>query len=575
MKPKIILPKVRLSTITGTGQDEILLDFFSRVTAPKIAGFYDDLNFWKGTVVQLAHSDPGVRLAIQAVSSLHAEVEKVEGNRLKDIDPSVLQTYNDAIRRLVSNSTEPLYIKAVVVALFVCIEMLVGNEESASVHIIGGLKLLQDWKSRSASSSPSTDVSDPNSPESSTATRSDTSSEKEIVEELTATFSRLAVHSRVFGKRMFQVLWPAQDESNETEFHFDTMAESRNVGFVILGDAISFVSRATPLSYLQEGAGEAMFTEQRVTRARIVGWRRGYQDYAHKYMMTMSPKQIRAGNMIQCLMLCSYVWVCTCLSPYEEDYDRYTAEFQEVIDLAKTVIDIPEEYLCAKVGRFQLDMGLVPGLHLVGGRCRVPAIRKAAMDMLSQYHWREGLFDSFRSAEFIAVCHQLEETRKQELMGLKDSELEDYLPCEGARIHFVGVDEVRDGPETQFLVHSFYTKPYGAYGDWHVQQCMLPANPTKLDVSRVDASDIRAIPGSAYEMPSIHSGNAYQNSGAFNPEVRAATMERKRTFRVPNDVTETLSEQSNGMLYRQLMGQNHAKRSSSLNGIKQTHDAVI
>jgi hypothetical protein len=559
-----ILPKAALRTVVGNARDEFHLEFFARVTAPKIAGFYDDVDFWRSTVVQLGHREPAVRLAIQAVSALHAEVEKLEGNRVLQIDYAILNDYNTAIRHLVQGSSDPMYVKAVVVALFVCLEFLAGNEDAASIHINGGLKLLHDWREKSASSSPQSSSSADSSP------RAITDSESELVDQLSSTFSRLAVHSKVYGKRMFVMKSHAEDPLGENLFHFNTTAQARDVGFVLLSDAINFISKATPKSYTQEGADESFHQEQRETIARILEWRRAWKDFARRSSMSFTQMQIRGGNMLQCLVLCSYIWLSHCLTPYEEDYDKYTAEFQEVIDLAQTIIDIPDEYLCNNVGRFQIDMGLIPSLHLVGGRCRVPSIRKAAMEMLAKHHWREGLFDSFRSAEAIAMISHLEELRKKELMGLHDNELADYMPCEGARIHFMGVDEASDNDGQDFLMHSFYSKPYGAFGDWHVQQCRLRSNPNVAELEEHTVTNIQVVPNSAFIMPNIHSGHAYEHSASFNPEVLAGSAEKRPAFTVPSNFTETLNEQSNGMFYMHLMGAGGLLKSP-----RQDHDVLI
>jgi hypothetical protein len=552
VRPLSILPKDPLTTIVGDGIDEYHLDFFSKKIGPKIAGFYD-LEFWSATIPQLAYNEPAIRLAIQAVSSLHDEVEKQEGSTIAKVDPSILKDYNNAIRYLVQGTTDRLHINATVVALFVCLEFLAGNEEAASIHINGGLKLIQDWRrrSKSSSSSSSPGTSAPSTP------RAGSSSENDLMDELSSTFNRLAVHSKVFGKRMLNLELLPDNESDGNRYHFETMNHARDEGFAILGDAIGFISRATPVSYSEEGVSEEYYRDQRHIAARTLEWRRGYKDFARREQMTLSQMQARAGNMIQCLIICTYIWTCTCLSPYEEDYDKYTAEFQEVINLSKTIIDIPIEFLCNNVGRFQIDMGLIPALHLVGSRCRVASIRKEALTMLGAHHWREGLFDSFRSAQFIQVCMQLEETAKVTLMGLEPHEVDDYLPCEGARIHFVGVDKQ---PHNDTFLHSFYSKPYGAYGDWHVQQCSLPATPHMAEAEPT-TTGIKAVPNSAYVMPSIFTGHAYQNSGSFSPEIRDANPSLKYgpvvgrdSFTVPNDATKTLDEKSNGMFYYHLVG---------------------
>jgi hypothetical protein len=212
--------------------------------------------------------------------------------------------------------------------------------------------------------------------------------------------------------------------------------------------------------------------------------------------------------------------VNTCLSPYEEDYDKYNSEFEKVVELAKATLDLPEEYLCNNIGRFQFDMGLIPALHLVGTRCRVSEIRDECVRLLSKYHWREGLFDSFRSARFIQSCMDVEDAAKQRLMGLEPHELGDYLPCEGARVHFVGLEEneLEDGTQ----LHSFYSKPYGAYGDWHIQQYYLPATLQFWKVEPTTTGIARLLPNTAFTMPNLY--------------------------------TNAIAEKSNGMFYYHLVG---------------------
>jgi hypothetical protein len=539
-----------LATIVGNAQDEFHLDFFSRKIAPKIAGFYD-LDFWTTTVVQLGHNEPAVRLAIQAVSSLHAEVEKHEGNTISQVDPRILKDYNLAIRHLVQGATDRLHVNATVVALFVCLELLAGNEEAVAIHINGGLKLLQGRRWRSRSSSPETPG--PSIPIAATA------SENALMDELSSMFSRLALHSKVFGKRMLILGIPKEHELDGSRYCFDTMNHARDEGFALLGDAISFISRASTLSYSEGGAEDDYYGEQRKMTSRILEWRTAYKNFARREQMNLTQTQVRAGNMIQCLIICTYIWTCTCLSPYQEDYDKYTDEFQEVIDLSRSIVDLPIDYLCNYLGRFQIDMGLIPALHLVGSRCRVLAIRKEAMQMLASHHWREGLFDSFRSAQFIRVSMHLEEIAKITLMGLEPHEVNDYLPCEGARIHFVGVDrELKNGS----FLHSFYSKPYGAYGDWHVQQCFLPASPLISDIEP-SATGIRAVPNSAYTLPHIFMTEAYHNSVVYCPEVRQEGSAPKddltigsNAFTMPNNATKIFDKKSNGMFYYHLVGAN-------------------
>lgn len=489
---------------------------FSRHTAPKIAGIHDQ-HFWTQTVIQLGHSEPAIRCAIQAVSAVYDQVERNSGGPITRMDPKALGFYNSAIGHILrGQSGEEVHMA--VAALFVCLEFLLGDEHKAAIHINGGAKLLRDWNSRarlreyesSESSTSSTSASATPSP---TPTRS----ESELIDDMTSMFFRLGLHSKIFGKRLFRV---EDDDDPEREIvfqnrYFKTFNQARDDGFRLTGEAVNFIARGTPLAYLQAEPDNKVLLEQALVVRHLQDWRRAYAQFLQEDQHTIPRDQVRAGHIVTCLIICAVVWVETCLSPYENDYDKYISEWEKILELAEIITDLPDDYLCENIGRFSFDIGIIPALHLVGSRCRVPKIRDGCIKVLSSHHWREGLFDSFRSAQLVKSCIDIENAAKQKLMGLKPSELEDYLPCEGARIHFVSMGEEPEEDGTQ--LHGFYSKPYGAYGDWHIQLAYLPATLGQLwHVLPTKSSITKVLPNTAFTIPDLHHKPA-GSSGKFNP----------------------------------------------------------
>jgi hypothetical protein len=101
----------------------------------------------------------------------------------------------------------------------------------------------------------------------------------------------------------------------------------------------------------------------------------------------------------------------------EMEYDAFLPDFQTIISLAEVVLPY---LLCPSAGpshpdsqpRFQLDIGLVPAVFLVGSRCRNDALRVRAIEMLILANYREGIWDS------VAVGHIARWLRSLEIEDL-------------------------------------------------------------------------------------------------------------------------------------------------------------
>jgi hypothetical protein len=470
---------------------------------------------------------------MKAVCAVYEQVE-VTGGELASMDQSAMTAYNKAIQLVVkenASSKARLYIPLIVCALFVCLEFLQGNQTAATTHIQGGIAMLTDWRRKtlpstspeSSSRSEASTSSDTSDSQGSSSTS--TSSELELMETLTAVFSRLRLQSGVFGKSPLLQQFPVE-EKPKAGFHFRNMAEARDANVKLMNKSIDFIMTTSPAKYTNDATPE-MAAQQRWLEAQFLDWRRAMEEFLKRKKETLDEMEYKGAQILMCHNTCCYIWTTTCLSPEESQYDKYKEQFEEMVDQCASIANLSPEFLCTHVGRFHFDMGLVAPLHLIGSRCRWPHIRKTCLKVLGSYRWREGLFDSYRSYRYIKAVMDLEEAEKIQLLGLEASESEDHLPPEGARIHFAELGPADPGSGCQ--IYTFFTKRFGPHGDWYMQTKSVSTS-SKNPLRDLEFED---EPQSAYIASMLQKG----------PEV------------VPNDSsTKAFADRSNGMFYYHLVG---------------------
>jgi hypothetical protein len=508
-----------------------VLDLFNHRVGPRIQGFFDR-TFWKRVVVQLGHSEPAIQSAMKAVCAVYEQVEAADGE-LASMDQASITAYNKAIQLIVSQTASSevrSYVPIIVCVLFVCLEFLQGNQTAATTHIQGGISMLNDWRQLTvpeASSAASSRPKASSSSKSQGSRRASTSSEWELMETLTAVFSRLRLQSGVFGKSpIFRQI--SAEVITKTLFHFRTIAEARDANVKLMNDSIDFIA-ATSLAKYTNNATPDMAAQQRWLEAQFLEWRRAIEEFLKGGRKTMDEMEYKGAQLLMCHNTCCYIWTTTCLSPEESQYDKFKDQFEEMVDRCASIADLSPEFLCTHVGRFHFDMGLIAPLHLIGSRCRWPQIRKACLKVLASYRWREGLFDSYRSYRYIKTVMDLEEAEKIRLLGIEAFESEDYLPPEGARIHFAELGLVDPGSGCQN--YTFFTKRFGPHGQWYMQ--------TKA----ISTSSKNPLEDAAFgdESQSAYITSTLQKS----PEV------------VPDDSsTKAFADRSNGIFYYHLVGPN-------------------
>jgi hypothetical protein len=94
----------------------------------------------------------------------------------------------------------------------------------------------------------------------------------------------------------------------------------------------------------------------------------------------------------------------------EIEYDKFNPQFQELVDLATTVVELRQRRKKdnAWVGGFWIDIGITPQLFVVVTRCRDPVIRRRAIKLLEGWY-AEGSWDPRLIAQIGSFMMNMEE----------------------------------------------------------------------------------------------------------------------------------------------------------------------
>ncbi|KAF5863511.1 hypothetical protein ETB97_010012 [Aspergillus alliaceus] len=149
------------------------------------------------------------------------------------------------------------------------------------------------------------------------------------------------------------------------------------------------------------------------------------------------------------------ITVSTCLYPEETIYDRFLSSFQQILSLAKVLI---EGYFAQRHQNwpgFSLDMGVIQPLYMTATKCRNSDVRQHAIDLLSSAPVIEGVWDGRTTALVSRRAKELEEE------GLERAT--DGIP-EYRRIHSIGLDV---NAELHQIEIAFRRRLNGFDGEWN------------------------------------------------------------------------------------------------------------
>ena len=367
--------------------------FFQHVTAPCISGELEAV-FWRTFVLQISQTEPAVRHAVLAVSSLHESLTTAPSVG-SNAESFALQQYNKAIAHLLDQMHNPLtklLASLLTCVLFVCIEFLQGKDKESLIHLEQGRQLLTRLNQR------------PSSRET-----------EWIVRYIVPLYTKLSLPSFLFGDGPIAIpnLRRPRREIPDT---FGTIDDLRASMHDFMEQAFSFTQRSRPAKNSSDSVPREAMQMLEVEQGRLLA-RLAKINVAFSLFRASSAKHgpNNALLVLQTYLHAQHIWISTALSSSEVVYDDYLSSFAAIVPLAATYLDLespskhqgplaprpsvpptePSQYLPEtghqmdiQARHSAIETHIIPPLYYVATKCRHPLIRRSALNLLRRNPFR-------------------------------------------------------------------------------------------------------------------------------------------------------------------------------------------
>lgn len=357
------------------------LAFFRGLVAPNMNGPLAN-TFWTCTVPMMAETDLAVTHALIALASLYEYFStmpawKVASNMMKWA--VAIHHYNTAITAIAFSPKQQRSTDTVLVvcALFICIEFLRGDPQSAILHSAHGVQLLNSMDHSG---------------------------------EVAAIFQHLSIVPYFFGADIstFPILKDGKCKYRkdidrcqsvaEVEYSLDPLLYRcaklvRSVDFHRFGIGTELMSLESAKLQQQEVIGELDQWWKSFIRFRThyhpppLPTTPDRQQQQHQYQ-----RNTPALALLEMRWLIARIWSSTFLATDESVYDEHVDKFRRVVD---TAVGVQQQYRGRqREGSFCFSIGFGPLLYFAAIKCRFLEIRLAALSAMNRlFYKRETLWD--------------------------------------------------------------------------------------------------------------------------------------------------------------------------------------
>lgn len=444
--PKIALAKQPpYQTVTSLFEHRAF-DHFCNYSAPILSSFFDS-EFWMQLVLQMSSANEAVRHAVVALDTLSERMTSKAGaasgsyrslkkhNANWRNDSFAMVQYNKAIECLTrrSETSSPIDVVMLVCVLFVCIEALRGDIDTAFMHVNQGMKTALEQ----ISEDPTGDL---------------VGSRKSIGHDILPSLFRIELLSALFGFKPASWSYPLS-LSQAVPHEFSSLKAARDSMIHIMNIIMRFMDDTRGRRY------ERAFTLHDQTR--LADLQQALRSWSVKLdtvtaKLPTSQENTAAIQMLRLHRLIAYIYLTKGMSLEESVCDTFLPGFEQALGLA--------EGLCARLNEarnpriFMLDMEIVSPTYLIAVKCRQPQLRRRAISLLRTMHRREGFFDSDLAAAIAERVISIEEVHINVLDGTE-------WPREENRVHHTDIKAAFEVDEMKYS-SIFYMRPDGINGPW-------------------------------------------------------------------------------------------------------------
>ncbi|KAJ9664231.1 hypothetical protein H2198_000449 [Neophaeococcomyces mojaviensis] len=408
MTPPRELPRTSVSF-----NEKCCLDWFAHRTAIKLPGVFAP-DFWKTTLFQVSINEPAVLHAVIALSSTQRRYVSPSDD-VNQEDIFVLQQYSQAIvslqaHRLRANKAS-IHVTLITCLVFIYMEFLRGHYRTGLIHLEHGLKLLQQIQ------------------DSTNVVQIVSSKNLSIEERVTGMFRRIYMQARLFDQDLayLPTLLPrlrTKDESN----YFTSSSQARQCLENLLLRIVDLQDRYRQLQLSPTSQPVPPHSALQNSQADIIEdlniWFEMHTSKLSKHNKSTKFLHTFARKLLDVYYTMANIMLATATRTCEMDYDKHTLSFTSIVNQSLGLYELvsplklTDQNIIAllqhDLRRFKstdsiVEMGWIPGLYYTAIKCRIPWIRRQAIQLLKSTSHKEGIADSTLAVTIAEKVMEIEE----------------------------------------------------------------------------------------------------------------------------------------------------------------------
>lgn len=435
-------PKRAIASSTASELERRSFEFYRYQTASALAHTLES-SFWTDFVLRVSHSEPAIRHALVAIGALYEGLVPVQAGRLPSSDTHLkvaLSSYNKAIKCMTTeNQLDRSNLTALLTCiLFVCIELLQDNIAEALMLVQQGCGILKAYRTNGGH----------------TVQHQQAMIDHQVI----PMFTGLIVLSGIAGCPTSLQISGEVILDRCTQLY--DLKRARMSLYILMDQGLAIIRRAGDCKWLQDDAPELanLLLEQVEAKKKLERWNSSFALLQKSLDLSKSTtRHVQAVSILSMYFTTTSIWLSACLERAQVYYDEYQPHFEQILQAAELVINLPQQRPRGQV-LFTFEMGLIPPLYFTAQRCRVPKLRRQAISLLQRAPSKEGMWNR---AEMVYLANRVIQIEERENVDSNDV-LE--LPRETTRLHDVhsNYEYSPTGQRKNFVI--YMSKPGGLHG---------------------------------------------------------------------------------------------------------------
>jgi hypothetical protein len=434
-------------------------DFFRTKTAPAVSGYFQD-TVWDRIVLQMSHSEPAVRHAVNALGAMHEERyfrTKATRDGL-DVAPFrtefPVQQYVKSLNELqvlLKDKNSPLDTILLCSLLLAHFESLRESFMPALMHCENAISLLYEQSAKF----------DP----------------RKVNPSLVRAMMRLDVQATLYlSMRTPGLTFYTAAMDSILPHSFRDLTQARDLVNSWTGRLYHYI-RTVADNYRygsHDGVPLEELAKAQELERTMIELERLLWDFMHKSTSRLTTREQLGLGMLRSHTIINRIFAATCLQTDSRAFDRFLPEFEDVLTICLHILASDVEHRAAPGGTssefddvtarrllsVSLDEGLLHPLCEIAANCRDSRVRRRALDALRRLPIGEGnwhIETTIRTCEMIIEYEERGSPR--ECPSCED--IPEWCRVQGLSFDGWEVHEGRRQVKVQFR-----TRPNGTDGEW-------------------------------------------------------------------------------------------------------------